>query len=100
MAVSLRSTPEGVVFSVRAQPRGGRSAIVGVEASGALKVRVGAPPVDGAANEELVRYLAREVLRVPPSRVRVVRGQSGRDKVLAVDGLTADEVRALLEPLL
>lgn len=92
MTVALRSTEEGVFIPIRAQPRGGRTAIVGVRATGALEVRVGAPPVDGAANDELVRYLARDVLRVAPSRLRLVQGQSGRDKVVRVEGLTLDEV--------
>jgi uncharacterized protein len=98
--VALRDAPDGVHIPVRAQPRGGRSALKGVSEAGALEVRVGAPPVDGAANEELVRFLAREVLRVPASRVSVVRGQSSRDKVVLVRELTLDAVRTQLSEAL
>jgi hypothetical protein len=85
---------EAVRFGVLVQPRASRSEIVGVQ-GGALKVRVAAPPVDGAANEELARVLARR-LRVPRSAVRLARGETGRRKLIEVRGLTASQVRALL----
>ncbi len=66
------------------------------EYDGALKVRLAAPPVEGAANEELVRFLARR-LGVPKSAVRVVSGESGRSKVVEVDGVALDHVARALE---
>jgi uncharacterized protein len=81
---------------VHAQARASRTEIVG-EHNGALKVRIAAPPVDGAANDELVRHLARRV-GVAPSRVRVLSGGTGRSKVIQIDGVDAAAVRmALLE---
>ena len=74
---------------VRVQPRSSRCEVVG-EHGGALKVRVAAPPVDGAANEELVRFLAR-CLGVPRSALELVRGTTGRNKVLRVRGLSPQE---------
>lgn len=50
-----------------------------------LKVRIDAPPVDGAANERLVQYLAKEVFAVPRAAVRVVAGERGRDKIVEID---------------
>jgi uncharacterized protein (TIGR00251 family) len=85
----------GVGITVRVQPKASRTALDGV-ADGVLRVRVAAPPVDGAANEALCRFLAREVLGVAPGRVSVGRGASGRDKVVVVAGLSVDEVRAAL----
>jgi len=82
-------------LNVRLTPRAARDAIVGFEAE-TLRVRVSAPPVDGKANEALTRLLASK-LRVARSAVRVVAGQSSRSKVVAVDGLTSDEVRRRLE---
>ncbi|HMA39060.1 MAG TPA: DUF167 domain-containing protein [Gemmatimonadales bacterium] len=62
----------------------------------AIRVRLAAPPVDGAANEELVRFLA-ERLDVPRSAVAIVRGASARRKTVAVDGVTTEAaVRVLL----
>jgi uncharacterized protein YggU (UPF0235/DUF167 family) len=80
-----------VRLAVRLTPRGGVDRIEGVGEDGALRVRVAAPPIDGAANDALCRLLAGE-LRVPRGAVRVVGGATGRSKVVEVDGL---EPRAL-----
>jgi uncharacterized protein (TIGR00251 family) len=60
----------------------------------ALKIRVAAPPVEGAANSELVSFLARR-FRVSKSAVQVVRGARGRDKLVEVQGISEDQVHAL-----
>ena len=70
---------------VRLTPRGGSDRVDGVE-GGLLRVRVAAPPVDGAANASLLRLLAAE-LDLPPSALRLVAGASGRLKVVEVEGL-------------
>ena len=80
-------------LGVRVQPRASRDAIVG-ERGGALLVRVQAPPVDGAANEAVRRLLAR-ALGLPPSAVRVLRGESARDKQVWVAGVRMEHVRQL-----
>jgi hypothetical protein len=80
---------------VRLQPRARRDEVVG-ERDGAIVIRVTAPPVDGKANAALCALVARAA-GIAPSRVSVVRGQTGRDKVLNVQG--AEEMalrRALL----
>ena len=79
---------------VRAQPRASRTEIVG-EHDGALKIRLAAPPVDGAANEELIRHIAKR-LGVARSRVRVLTGDTGRSKVVEIDGVEAVAVRDAL----
>jgi uncharacterized protein (TIGR00251 family) len=61
----------------------------------AIRIRLAAPPVDGAANAELIQFLA-ERLGVPRGGVAIVRGLTGRRKTVAVDGLTADHVQRLL----
>ena len=82
---------------IRLQPRARRDEVVG-ERAGAVVVRVTAPPVDVRANAALCALVAR-ASGVPPSRVRVVRGQTSRDKVLRVEGVDGDAVRkALLGP--
>ena len=85
-----------VRVSVHVQPRATRSEIVGLHGA-ALKVRLQAPPVDGAANEALVTLLA-ERLGVARRAVRVVAGASSRAKTVEVDGTTEDAVRALAAP--
>jgi uncharacterized protein len=78
---------------VHVQPRASRSEVVGTFGA-ALKVRLLAPPVDGAANEALVALLATE-LGVSRRDVRIVQGATSRAKVVEIDGTTADAVRAL-----
>lgn len=81
--------------AVRLVPRASRDEIVGFEGE-TLRVRVTAPPVAGRANAALTRLVAKR-LGVARGAVRVVAGQSSRQKVLAVDGLTTEEVRRRLE---
>jgi uncharacterized protein YggU (UPF0235/DUF167 family) len=86
------------MLRVRVQPRASRPGVGGAR-GGALLVRVGAPPLEGAANEALLRLLGRE-LGVAPSAIRILRGAAGREKVLSVRGLTAEAVRARLRSVL
>lgn len=71
-----------VTFSVRVVPRASKTEIVGLH-GGALKIRIAAPPVEGAANEELIRGLAK-ALGLPPRDVEIVRGQTGKSKQIRV----------------
>jgi uncharacterized protein len=73
------------------QPRASRNEIVGWQ-DATLRLRITAPPVDGAANTAVVALLAR-ALGVPPSSVRVVRGRRGRDKLVSIAGLADADVR-------
>jgi uncharacterized protein (TIGR00251 family) len=79
--------------SVHVQPRASRSEVVGTHGA-ALKVRLLAPPVDGAANDALVALLA-ERLGVPRRAVRIVAGMTSRAKTVEIDGTTEAAVRAL-----
>jgi uncharacterized protein (TIGR00251 family) len=81
-------------FAVHVQPRARRTEVAG-EHGAAVKIRLAAPPVDGAANEALRRFLA-ERLCVPRAAVRVVAGLASRDKVIEVDGFTGDDARRTL----
>jgi len=94
MALELRTTDAGLTLRVRVQPRASRDALAG-EREGALVVRLTAPPVEGAANEALSRFLGK-ALGVAPSAVRVVSGTTGRNKVVSVAGLDAATVRERL----
>jgi len=78
---------------VRLQPRASRNEIAGVH-DGALRIRLHAPPVDGAANEALVAFLA-ERLAVPRRGVRIVTGATSRTKIIEIDGVTSADVARL-----
>ena len=85
----ISPTATGVRLRLRIQPRASREEVVGVSGD-AIRIRLTAPPVDGAANEALVRFLALR-LEVPRSAVELVSGLSGRTKLVAVAGLSAEE---------
>ena len=91
----LAPVPDGVRLLVSAAPRASRTEVAGV-AEGRLRVRVAAPPVEGAANDELVRFLSR-ALGVPKSAVAVTAGAAGRRKTVLVRGVTALAAQGLLE---
>lgn len=79
---------------MRVQPRAAREGLGGVR-EGALVVRLTAPPVEGAANAALLKLLGR-ALGLPPSALQLLRGQSGRDKLVLARGLDAAAARAAL----
>jgi len=90
----LKESTTGVTFAIKVIPRASRNEVAGVEGE-ALRVRLTAPPVEGAANAALIAFLA-EVLDVPRRDVRLVSGQTARRKVVAVAGVKAKEVQERL----
>ncbi|MBV9210811.1 MAG: YggU family protein [Acidobacteria bacterium] len=93
----LRCTEQdgALTFSVRVVPRASRSGVAG-EHDGSLRVRVAAPPVEGAANAELVRTLAR-AFRVPARDVSITSGHTSKLKHVRVQGVTREALEALLQ---
>jgi uncharacterized protein (TIGR00251 family) len=87
----LRESKDGLLLAIKVTPRSGSDQITGVDGS-ALKIRLKAPPVDGKANDQLIRFLS-GLLEVPPSEIRIVRGQTSREKVLLVTGSGSEELR-------
>ena len=71
-----------ITFAVRVVPRASKTEVVGFH-DGALKVRIAAPPVDGAANEELIRSLAK-ALGIPARDIEIVRGHTGKSKQIRI----------------
>lgn len=84
----------GVRIAVHAQPGAKKTEVAGIHGD-ALKVRVHAPPIEGRANDELIRFLA-DALGVPRSKVTLFRGDKSRSKVFEVAGLSIDEARSRL----
>lgn len=91
----VRSFSGGATVEVRLRPRSSRPGISGVR-EGVLELNVGAPPVEGRANEAAGKLLA-EIIGVPPSRVRLKSGAKSRSKVFAVEGEEAGTVLRRLE---
>jgi hypothetical protein len=91
-ALIVQDTRDGVILSIHVQPKASTTECVGIHGD-ALKIRVAAPPVDGAANDELIRFLARQ-LSIPSTSVRIHSGAGGRHKRVFVKGVTAQLVMA------
>jgi uncharacterized protein (TIGR00251 family) len=86
--------PDSVTLTVRIQPRASKNEIA-AQGDGSIKIRLTAPPVDGAANEALVKFLANE-LGVPRSQVEIVSGHTAKNKILRIDGVGRQDVDRVL----
>lgn len=86
---------DSVRINVYVQPRASKTAVVGMH-DGCIKIRLAAPPVDGAANAALIEFIA-ERIGVARSRVRLISGASSRRKVVEIDGVEAAAVATALQ---
>ena len=93
--IAIRDTPRGASFAVRVQPRARKNAVLG-EIGEALKIALTAPPVEGRANEACLSFLA-ELLKVPRSSVTIAAGESSRNKMIRVAGISAAEIAGRLQ---
>jgi uncharacterized protein (TIGR00251 family) len=94
----LRSTDDGVLLAVHVQPGAGRTEVVGRHGD-ALKVRVGAPPSGGRANDAVVALVA-EAFGVKAAAVTVTSGATNRQKRLRIEGLDLDAATVVVDRLL
>jgi uncharacterized protein (TIGR00251 family) len=89
----------GIALPVRVIPRASRNEIVEVLSDQTVKIRLKAPPVEGKANEELIKFLSK-VLDIPKSNFEIVAGKTGRDKLISILDADGKEVnRKILENL-
>lgn len=86
----IRETSKGLLLPVRAVPRASKDGIQGVHDQ-ALKIRLQAPPVDGKANQALIRFLADE-LKISRSQLSIASGETGRSKAVLITGITKAEL--------
>ncbi len=91
---AIKDSPNGATFAVKVHPRAKKNAITG-EVGDALKVSLAAPPADGRANQACVEFFAK-LLNVPRSSITIAAGQTSRNKVIRVAGLSGEEVRRRL----
>ena len=99
MKAKVKSRPSkqtfgSVTIAVRIQPRASKNGIMRME-DGSLKIRLTAPPVDGAANEALIAYLS-EALAISKSSIEIVSGHTGRQKIIRVIGINEADITQLL----
>jgi uncharacterized protein (TIGR00251 family) len=95
VTLGVTATEAGVRFAVRVQPRASKNEVVGIYGT-ALKIRLQAPPVDGAANAALISFLA-DLFGVSRRSVRIISGESSRDKIVEIAGVSADLIHRLIE---
>lgn len=92
--ISVTESDQGIVFQVRVVPRSSRSEIAGIR-DDVLKVRLKAPPVEGKANDECIRFFA-ALLGVKRDRVRILSGLKSKTKTIAVSGVQKKDLEAVV----
>jgi len=93
--IEINETKDSVIIRVRVIPRSSQSEIVG-EHDGALKIKLKAPPVDGAANRELIKLFSRH-FKISKDRFEIVSGELSKTKRLRLLGINIDQARKLLK---
>jgi len=89
----LHNGQKGAALAIRVTPRSSKNEITEIMNDGTIRIRLTAPPVEGKANDALVSFLA-EVLDVPRSRIEIVAGETGRDKLVSVLGMDAESAHS------
>jgi hypothetical protein len=93
--ISIKDTAAGAMFAIKLHPRAKRNAITGTLGD-ALKLSLTAPPVEGKANDACIEFFA-DLWKLPRSSITIAAGQSSRNKVIRVAGLSAAEVANRLQ---
>lgn len=73
------------ILKLKITPRSSKNEIIGTMSGGTLKIKLKAPPVDGKANEALIKFLS-EVYDVPKSKIKIIKGLTSRNKMVGIDG--------------
>lgn len=92
--IPVKETHDGVLFHIRVLPRSSRCELAGIQ-NDALKLKITAPPVEGQANEECIRFLA-DKLGVRKAQIQITEGRKSKNKTIVVAGITVKDVVAIL----
>ena len=92
----MTSPPNSARIQVRVSPNAAKNEVTGY-IEGVLRIKIAAPPVEGKANRELVSYLSR-LLKISKGSVSVIKGQTARNKLVAIEGLDQDTIIKILVP--
>jgi uncharacterized protein len=93
--LNILETKEGVIFKIRVQPRSSKQELAGIQ-DDALKLRIKAPPVDGKANEECIRFLS-ELFGIKKSRISIISGLTSRGKTVSIEGLKKKDIESAVD---
>jgi uncharacterized protein (TIGR00251 family) len=97
--VKFSNARHGAAITVKVQPRARKTEVAGLMDDGTIKIRVAAPPVEGAANKALIEFLAK-ILDIPGKQIDIVAGASSERKLISLVGIGPDEVDAVFKRLL
>lgn len=92
--LDLKELPDGIVIKVRVQPKASKNELSGLFED-ALKLRITAPPVDGAANEAVIKFLAK-LFKVTQKQVEISAGHSSRNKTVKISGINFARAQEIL----
>jgi uncharacterized protein (TIGR00251 family) len=92
--VNIKETEDGVILQVHVVPRSAKSEIAGVQGD-ALKVKIAAPPVEGQANAECIRFLS-DILGIKKKQVKILSGHRSKKKTVAIEGIRRKDFEALI----
>jgi len=98
MTIQVKPCKEGVQFAAAIQPRASRNQILGIH-NQSLKIKLTSPPVDGAANQACIKFLAK-AFGISPSRVSIVRGDTSRNKIIQFEGMDQPTFMNTLQSLI
>ncbi|MGW8224286.1 MAG: DUF167 domain-containing protein [Anaerolineales bacterium] len=98
MPKTSRDPNSSVLFQVKVVPKAKKDQILGFMGDGTLKIQVAAPPVDGKANQALVKLLAK-TFDVPAFQVSITSGKQSRRKMIKIDGISPQEYQTLIDAL-
>lgn len=90
LSLIISEKPEGCILKCWIQPRSSRNAVIGIHGD-ALKIALTAPPVDGKANKELLRFMAK-YFKLPKGGIQIAAGESSRSKSILINGLSKDAI--------
>jgi hypothetical protein len=93
---NFKDGKSGAAISVRVNTRSPRTELAGIMEDGTIKVKLTSPPIDGKANEELVKFLA-GVMHIPKTNVEIISGQASKNKLIVLFGIDSDRVNQLIE---
>ena len=96
--IPVHESAMGVTFAVKVQPRARKNAITGTVGD-AVKLALTAPPVEGRANQAVIQFLA-EVLEIPRASITIASGETGRNKVVRIGGVSRQTVERRLTEIL
>jgi len=92
--IPIKETANGVIIQIHVLPRSSKCEVVGWQGD-SLKIKITAPPLEGRANEECIRFLA-ESLGVKKARINIISGLKSRNKTVAVEGLKKEDVETII----